>query len=131
MTTALQKNGNPRWLICWYSNPRREKVEGFKDELKETVSLPYVQGVSQALKRVLKPVHIRTVMRPYQTLILVHPKDTVLDLERSNIVYCIPCADCSATCVGETKRKLGKRMHKHKRAVQKVDVEVSAIAEHV
>ena len=62
---------------------------------------------------------------------LVHSKDTVSELERSNVVYCIPCADCSATYVGETKRKLGNRLDDHRRAVQKADFEVSALAEHV
>ena len=62
---------------------------------------------------------------------LVHPKDTVSELERSNIVYCIPCADCSTTYVGETNKKLGKRLAEHRRAVPKANFKVSALAEHV
>ena len=97
-----------------------------------TISLPYVHGVSDALKRVLEPFRIRTVMKPYRTLKqrLVHPKDVVPKMERSNVVYCIPCADCPASYVGETKRRLGKRMDEHWRAVQRAEVEVSALAEH-
>ena len=130
---ALLKNGYPRWLVCWYSN-RPEKVARRVDEqLRVTISLPYVHGVSDALKRALESFHIRTVMKPYWSLMrrLVHPKDVVPEMERSNIVYCIPCADCPATYVGETKRRLGKRVDQHRRAVHKAEVEVSALAEHV
>ena len=89
--------------------------------MKATISLPYMQGVSEALKRVQRSFHIGVVIKPYQTLMrkLVHPKDTISELERSNIVYCIPCADCSSTYVGETKGKLGKRLDEHRRVVQK------------
>ena len=105
----------PMWLNCWCSNPPRENVEGFEEEPKATVSLPYVQGVSQALNRVLRPLQngLRTLFRAVmKTLIgkLMHPKDTVSEMERSNVVCCIPCVDCSATYVGETKRKLGERV---------------------
>ena len=51
-------------------------------------------------------------------------------MERSNVVYCIPCADCSTSHVEETKRKLGKRMEEHQKAVQKAEVEDFALAEH-
>ena len=73
--------------------------------------LPYVHGVSDAVKRVLELFCIRTVMKPYWTLKqrLVHLKDVVPKMERSNVVYCIPCADCPASYVGETNRRLGKR----------------------
>ena len=42
---ALLKKGYPRWLVCQYSNPP-EKVAGRVDEqLRATISLPYVHGV--------------------------------------------------------------------------------------
>ena len=102
------------------------------EDSKTTVCLSYVHGVSQPLKRVLKGLHIRTVMRPHQTLKqkLIHPMDVIPDMEKSDVVYCIPCAECPATYVGETKRKLCKRMDEHKRAVRMVDFTAPAIAEH-
>ena len=64
------------------------------------------------MKRVLGPFCIRTVVKPYRTLKqrLVLPKDVVPKMESSNAVYCIPCAYCPASYVGDTKRRLGKRM---------------------
>ena len=37
---------------------------------------------------------------------LVHPKDVVMDIERLNVVYSVPCADCPTIYVGETKGNL-------------------------
>ena len=76
--------------------------------------------------------NIRTVMRPHQTLKqrLVHPKDAIPDMEKSGVIYCIPCAECLATYVEETKRKLCRRMDEDKRAVRMADFGVSAIPEH-
>ena len=97
-----------------------------------TVCLPYVKRISESLKRILQGFNISTVMRPHHTLKqrLVHPKDAIPNMEKSSVIYCIPCAECPATYVGETKRKLCKRMDEHKRTVRMADFNVSAIAEH-
>ena len=128
---VLLKNGYPKWHVRQCLNP--PKVMGRADEEpRATISIPYVHGVSHALKRVLEQFQIRTVMKPNQTLMrmLVHPKDVIPEMERPGVVYHIPCADCPAAYVGETKRRLGKRIDEHRRAVQKGEVEVSALAEH-
>ena len=58
----------------------------------------------------------------------VHPKDVVPVMERLDVVYCIPCGGCRTTYIGETKRRLCKRIDEHKRAVH---FEVSILAKHV
>ena len=70
-------------------------------------------------------------MKPHKTLMqrLVHLKDVVLEMERSDVAYCIPCGNCLAIYVGETKRRLCRRVDEHKRAIQRADFEVSALAE--
>ena len=34
-------------------------------------------------------------------------------MEKSNIVYEVPCNDCSAKYIGESSRTVGVRMHEH------------------
>ena len=98
--SALLENGYPRRFIhqsvSTPSRPPHEAIADCSGNPKATVCLPYVCGVSEQLKRVLRNVQIRTVMRPHRTLRqrLVHLKDALPDMERSNVVYHIPCAEC-------------------------------------
>ena len=56
--------------------------------------------------------NFRVVLKPCCTLkeLLVHPKDAIKDGSKANVVYKIPCADCPASYVGETKRRLDVRV---------------------
>ncbi|XP_052809154.1 uncharacterized protein LOC128237605 [Mya arenaria] len=56
-------------------------------------------------------------MRPHQTLrnILVHPKDKQETTEKAEVIYKIPCKNCDKVYVGESGRKFGIRLNKHKK----------------
>ena len=84
----------------------------------------YIKGISEPLKRVLEGLQIRTVLRPHRTLkqSLVHPKNTIPDMKKSSGLL--------HPDVGETERKLCKRVDENMRAVRMADLNVSAIAEH-
>ena len=113
---ALMRNGYPRKLVCQFLSPSEGVAEEVYGQPKATVCLPHVCGVPEALKRGLELSGIRLVIRPHQTLRkrLVYLKDVIPKMERSCVVYCIPCGGCPAKYVRETKRKLGKRVNEHK-----------------
>ena len=48
---------------------------------------------------------------------MVHPKDKVKDEEKTELIYCVPCKNCSSSYVGETGRKFGLRIKEHKKEV--------------
>ena len=50
--------------------------------------------------------------------ILTSPKDPIAELEKSRLVYKIPCADCEFVIVDQTKRDLKSCVAEHKRAVK-------------
>ena len=84
-----------------------------------TVVIPYVNRTSEAIRRVLTPLSIRTCFKPQTTLknILTHVKDPVPPEEKTGVVYKVPCSDCQATYVGQTGRTLLHRIKEHKRAL--------------
>ena len=78
------------------------------EEIVATVNLPYIPGVSNTLKRIFRKHKIKGIFNSKDTLrkILSHPKDKIPESRNNNVVYQIPCSDCNAVYIGETKRKV-------------------------
>ena len=87
-----------------------EKHKGF-------VILPYIGPTTDAIARVIRKTGIQVHSRPYNTIRnrLVHPKDKIKNDEKAGVVYHIKCGDCDVTYVGETERRLNKRIKEHHR----------------
>ena len=126
-------NGYPERFIHSSRLPKPRPISPAETEGLTTLTLPYLKGPSEAIRRVLEPLNIRTFFRPTRTLrqILCHPKDPVPDHQQAGVVYKIPCSDCSKSYIGQTGRTLAQRVKEHQRAVRTFDVNVSALAEHV
>ena len=64
----------------------------------EYVPLPYVQGVSERLLGILKPFNIKIAPRNTNGLskLFKSIKDPMSNLDTANVVYNIPCFDCTA-----------------------------------
>ena len=58
--------------------------------------------------RILAPLKVRVCFKPFQTLrnLLSKQKDPIPDLQKSSVVYKIPCGHCSASYIGQTSRRL-------------------------
>ena len=69
----------------------------------KTLCVPYIKGISGKLERVCAPLGIRVVFKTMNTLrrSLVHVK-TKLPSDKKDVVYTVPCKDCSSIYVGET-----------------------------
>ena len=78
-------------------------------------------------------VNVRVLFRPHTTLkqLLVKVKDPTPHMQRSNVVYRIPCRDCPQVYIGQTSRLLKTRINEHKAAVKHARTEESAVDEHV
>ena len=87
------------------------------------VVLPYVQGFAERASRVFKKYHISTAMKPHSSLRkqLVHPKDKIDPLEKTDCIYEIPCKNCALTYIGETGRKFTTRLKEHKKEGDKLE----------
>ncbi|XP_078586425.1 galactosylceramide sulfotransferase-like [Branchiostoma floridae x Branchiostoma japonicum] len=82
------------------------------DKKKKTVNatIPYIQGVSEKLRRILQNFNIATNFKPHSTLRqkLVHPKDRVQKGTKSDVIYRLKCEgpQCNDTYIGETSQPL-------------------------
>ena len=96
------------------------------------MTLPYVRGVSEAVRRILTPLGLRVSFRPNLTLqqMLVRLKDRIPENETTGVMYQVPCASCPATFVGQIGRYLDQELHEHRQAVELGDCTNSALAEH-
>jgi len=93
------------------------KAKNTRGNHKCMVVVPYVKGLSEAFARILKSHGITTANHPHRTLrnFVAHPKDKVNDEEKTELIYRVPCKNCSSSYVGETGRKFGLRIKEHKK----------------
>ena len=96
------------------------------------ISVPYVQGMSEATAMVLHPLGIRIAHCASRWKWSVCPgiKDVIPSDKKNGVVYKVPCQDCQAVYVGETLRTLPTRLQEHQRHTRKGEMQHSAIAEH-
>ena len=86
------------------------------------VILPYEEGTSERIARVMRKHQIPVAMRLVKTLksLLVHPKDKQEKEEITDCVYKIPCASCEKSYIGETGRRFGTTLKEHKTEVESI-----------
>ncbi len=119
LRTVLSVSGYTKW--SWQApssnkrkpQPSREK----KQKPKGHVTLPYIQGVTEALCRKIRKAGVAAHTRPHDTLRrrLVRPKDSEEAQKKCGVVYHLSCAQCDSQYIGETERSLHKRLQEHRR----------------
>ena len=84
---------------------------------KGSVTIPYVKGVSESLRRVYRKRGVAVHFKPFNSIrsLLVKPKDKIGKGDKVGVVYQIKCHDCDNTYVGESGRALKTRIVEHKR----------------
>ena len=96
-----------------------EKSVGQK---KVMVIIPYMKAVSETVECMLRRYGIAIVVRPHKTLhqLLAHPKDN-RSLQKSGVVYSIPCKDYPMVYIAETGRRFEMRERAHKKDVKQLE----------
>jgi len=134
---ALHNCGYQDWAL-FRGSPKDKKAKSgeTKSDCEDTpnkrvfVTLPFVGGVSERLRRAFNSAGVTTSFKPQGTLrrSLVAPKDKTEKEKLSGVVYGVKCSDCDSQYIGESGRKLEKRITEHK---SKAASSKSAIREHV
>ena len=103
-----------------------------EQEYITTVTLPYVKGISEQVRQILGRVNIRAAFRTKTTIrsLLTSVKPTQSPLDKTGVIYNIPCKDCDKVYVGETGRTLSARQKEHRRQLAYGRTDSSAVAAH-
>ncbi|KAJ8915502.1 hypothetical protein NQ315_012383 [Exocentrus adspersus] len=96
------------------------------------MTIPYIPGISEKLKKLGNNFNIRTAFKTNNTLrsILTHTKPINKEQNEKNCIYQIPC-QCGKHYIGETSRPLDVRIKEHKNYVRNYQVDRSNLAQHV
>ena len=111
------------------TRPARNREE---QNQRAVALLPYVEGVSQSLRRCFQEHGIRTIFKLETTLRkhLIFANDSVPQGKQDGVVYMIPCSDCDSICIGETGRAIQEKINEHERDVRLAGIETSAVSKH-
>ena len=136
ITEDLEANGYAQSFIKRVTSTRSaRKTEADLGHISAptTASIPYVQGVSEAISRILTPFNIRTVMKPttLKWSLMKRAKDTLPAEETPGAIYALGCAECPRVYIGETARTAKQRTREHKCHANTGHTELSAVARHV
>ena len=110
-----------------------KKNAAAKQEINQFVCIPYAKGTSEAIRRVLAPLGIRTAFRSKNRKwsLMNKAKDKLPADTQPGVVYAIGCGDCERVYVGETARTSKERIKEHRCHTRMGKTELSAIAQHV
>ena len=100
---------------------------------ESTCCIPYVQGVSEAVSRILRPLDIRTVGRANKVKwsLMKGAKDVLPREQQPGAIYALGCQGCPGVYIGETKRTAKQRTKEHRMHTRLGHPKLSAVASHV
>ncbi len=134
---VLLQNKYPKRLI-WNTirnsieKNNRNTVEMEKETVKY-VAIPYVKGLFEKIVPIFKDTTKKIVAKGGNNLrrtIFTRVKDKVPTMEKSHVVYKIPC-NCEECYVGETKNRVQTREDGHKYNITAENKSHSALCKHV
>jgi RNase P protein component len=139
INTVLENNNYPKKVVTSTIEQTLEKIkqrevssdsEKIPIDFSKVISIPYINGVSDQIKRLLNKYEFKTVFKKGISVrsLLTNYRTNELT-ENHNLVYNIHCNDCKAVYCGQTKRKLKTRINEHKNALTRNHIH-SQVAEH-
>ena len=77
--------------------------------------IPYIQGGTEPIKRILNSHNVEVAQKPFQTLghIFAKPKDPITKEQQTDDIYSIPWNDCDNQYIRQTKCQFGTRFKEH------------------
>ena len=114
ITETLAANGYPRKLVNKEISRQLKRSEtcaiNDDERVLVTVSIPFIDGLSQEIRRIARTAGVRCAFTAPNTLkVLYAVKDKLLEECTTHAIYSIRCKTCDGEYVGETLRQVGAR----------------------
>lgn len=132
LTDVFKCNGYPQGFIKRAVTKSKPTQMDERLEPKATVSIPYVRGVSEKLRRICRKANIRVCFKSNRTIrsIVMNVKPRSPPEDTKGVIYRIPCQDCNKSYYGETGRTLKVRLTEHKRYCRNGETNRSGVSQH-
>ena len=117
----LPENDYPKWFIQKVLKKRKAQAQvKSKERDIGLVILPFIPGITERLKRLLKNHQIKVTTKPLSTVgnMLPSLKDKINKFDQRGVIYKISCLDCTGVYIGKTGRSLKTRYKEHQRDVK-------------
>ena len=118
--SILNFNGYPKKFYDPIIKSRVNNYYNSRDKKKDTdlkyVSIPYIKGHSERLRKILNKHGFSVSFKTSSTLKKFYSKlkYKVKSEDKSNLIYKINCKNCISTYIGTTGQKLKNRVSQHK-----------------
>ena len=134
--SELQQNGYTEEFIRNVTKMarKRKNTPAAEEETTKgiTATIPYIEGLSEQIRRILAQVGIRTSMtvKTVKWIMMGDAKDRVPAVDQAGVVYAIGCKTCPEVYVGETARTARQRAKEHRMHARTGNIHLSATAAH-
>ena len=119
----LTENDYPKWLLQKALKKRKAQAQVKSKEEERHIGLvvlPFISGITERLKRLLKNHQIKVATKPLRTVgnMLPSLKYKISKFDRRGVVDKILCLDNSGVYIDETGRSFKTRRKEHPRDVK-------------
>ena len=117
----LTENDYSKWFIQKALKKRKAQAKLQEEERHiGLVTLPFIPGITERLKHLLKNHQIKVPTKPLRTVgnMLPSLKDKINEFDHCGVVYKIPCLDCTSVYIGETDRSFKTQRKEHQRDIK-------------
>ena len=131
----LKQNGYTDAFIRGALKKRKQRKETTDDQEKKftgTATIPYIEGLSERIRRILAQVGIRTALsaRRIKWSLMDGAKDRIPAGKQAGVIYALGCKSCTDVYVGETARTAEQRSKEHRMHARTGNTHLSAVAAH-
>jgi hypothetical protein len=121
-------NGHKPWMLNTIKKPTAKQEPPSERNKTQAIPTPHTPNLSERPTRILKKHGTGTHHVPTNTIrsTLAHPKDKTPVPSKCGATHQLECQDCDAKHIGETERKIQKRLNEHM-----TDTNKSAAGAHV